>query len=108
MTATGLDDDGWPTPDAARKRFVTVCGLIARERVSINTNAEDLTPEQRRDLFTVLEEKLEYPADLSTTARDKAFKASMKEIVSLQRQFKSHLRADFVWQDELPYEKHPF
>ena len=45
VTATGLDDDGWPTPDAARKRFVTVCGLIARERVLINTNAEDLTPE---------------------------------------------------------------
>ena len=45
MTATGLDDDGWPTPDAARKRFVTVCGLVARERVSINTNAEDLTLE---------------------------------------------------------------
>ena len=108
MTATGLDDDGWPTPDAARKRFVTVCGLIARERVSINTNAEDLTPEQRRDLFTILEEKLEYPADLSTIARDKAFKAAMKEIASLQRRFKSHLRADFVRQDELPYEKHPF
>ena len=45
MTATGLDDDGWPTPDAARKRFVTVCGLIVRERMSIDTNAKDLTPE---------------------------------------------------------------
>ena len=45
VTATGLDDHGWPTQDAARKRFVLVYGLIARERVSINTNAEDLTPE---------------------------------------------------------------
>ena len=45
VTATGLDDNGWPTPDAARKTFVLVCGLIARERASINTNAEDLTPE---------------------------------------------------------------
>ena len=84
MTATGLDDDGWPTPDVARKRFVTVCGLIARERVSINTNAEDLTPKQRRDMFTILEEKLEYPADLSTAARDKALKSAMNEIASLQ------------------------
>jgi len=39
VTATGLDDHGWPTQDAARKRFVLVYGLIARERVSINTNA---------------------------------------------------------------------
>ena len=32
----------------------------------------------------------------------------MKEIASLQRQFKAHLRADFVRQDKLPFEKHPF
>ena len=108
VTATGLDEQGWPTPDAVRERFVLVCGLIARERVSINSKVEDLTPDERRDLFTILEEKLEYLADLSTTARDKAFKAAMKEIASLQRRFKSHLRADFVRQDELPYEKHPF
>ena len=61
VTASGLDDHGWPTQDAARKRFVLVYGLIARERVSINTNAEDLTPEQRRDLFTVLEENSRVP-----------------------------------------------
>ena len=55
-----------------------------------------------------MEEKLEYPADLSTAARDKALKSAMKEIASLQQRFKVHLRADFVWQDKLPYEKHPF
>ncbi|KAG2620543.1 hypothetical protein PVAP13_3NG215842 [Panicum virgatum] len=108
VTATGLDEQGWPTPDAARERFVLVCGLIARERVSINVKVEDLTPETRRDLFTILEEKLEYPANLSTAARDKAIKSAMKEIALLQRQFKAHLRADFVRQDELPFEKHPF
>ena len=99
MTATGLDEQGWPTPDAARERFILVCGLIARERVSINVTVEDLTPETRRDLFTVLEEKLEYPVNLSTAARDKAIKSAMKKIASLQRRFKAHLRADFVRQD---------
>ena len=108
MTATGLDEQGWPTPDAARERFVLVCGLIARERVSINVTVEDLTPETRRDLFTILEEKLEYPANLSTAARNKAIKSAMKEIALLQWRFKTHLRADFVRQDELPFEKHPF
>ena len=108
VTATRLDEQGWPTPDAARERFVLVGGLIARERVSINVKVEDLTPETRRDLFTILEEKLEYPANLSTAARDKAIKSAMKEIALLQWQFKAHLRADFVRQDELPFEKHPF
>ena len=72
MTATGLDEQGWPTPDAARDRFVLVCGLIARERVSINTKLEDLTLDEKNELFTVLEEKLEYPANLSTTDHNKA------------------------------------
>ena len=108
VTATGLDEQGWPTPDAARERFVLVCGLIARERVSINVKVEDLTPETRRDLFTILEENLEYPANLSTTAHDKAIKSAMKEIALLQWRFKAYLRADFVRQDELPFEKHPF
>ena len=108
MTVTGLDVQGWQTPDAARERFVLVCGLIARERMSINSKVEDLTPDERRDLFTILEEKLEYPANLSTAARDKAIKSAMKDIALLQRRLKRHLRADFVRQDELPFEKHPF
>ena len=60
VTATRLDDQSWPTPDAVRERFVLVYGFIARERVSINIKVEDLTLEERRDLFTALEEQLEY------------------------------------------------
>jgi hypothetical protein len=44
LIATGLDEKFWPTLDAARERFVLVCGLIARERVSINRKLEDLSP----------------------------------------------------------------
>ena len=81
VTATGLDEKGWLTPDAAREKFVLVCCLIARERVSINSKVEDLTPDER----SVLEEKLEYPGNLSTGAHDKAIKSTMKEIALLQR-----------------------
>jgi hypothetical protein len=50
-----------PTPDVARDRFVFVCGLIARERVSINKAFDDLSPIEKDHLFTVLEEMLDYP-----------------------------------------------
>ena len=92
MIATGLDNNFWPTPDAARDRFVLVCGLIARERVSINRAVEDLSPIEKEELFTVLEEKLDYPANLSESVRKKAVKAAMSEIGTLQRRFKAHLR----------------
>ena len=74
----------------------------------LTVTVEDLTPETRRDLFTVLEEKLEYPANLSIVAHDKAIKSARKEIALLQWRFKAHLRANLVRQDELPFEKHPF
>ena len=77
---------------ATRDRFVLVCGLIARERVSINKAVEDLSPIEKEELFTVLEEKLDYPANLAESVRKKAVKAAMSEIATLQRRFKTHLR----------------
>jgi hypothetical protein len=53
LTANGLDANFWPTPDAARDRFVFVRGLIARERVSINKVVEDLSPIEKDHLFIV-------------------------------------------------------
>ena len=100
--------DCWPTANVVRDIFVLVCGLIARERVSIDTKLEDLTLDDKNELFTVLEKKLEYSANMSTVDRNKAIKSAMDEIASLQQRLKSHLRADLVRQDELPFEKHPF
>ena len=96
LTTTGLDNNYWPTPDAARDRFVLVCGLIARERVSINRAVEDLSPIEKEELFTVLEEKLDYPANLEESVRKKAVKAAIPEIGTLQRRFKAHLRKKYV------------
>jgi hypothetical protein len=55
LTTTRLDANFWPTPDAARDRFVLVYGLIARERVSINKAVDDLSPIKKDHLFIVLE-----------------------------------------------------
>jgi hypothetical protein len=91
LTATGLDANFWPTPDAARDRFVLVCGPIARERVSMNKAVDDLSPIEKDHLFTVLEEKLEYPANLEESVCKKVVKAAISKIGTLQRWFKDHL-----------------
>jgi hypothetical protein len=46
---------------------------------------------EKDHLFTVLEEKLDYPANLEESIRKKAFKAAISEIGTLQRRFKAHL-----------------
>jgi hypothetical protein len=92
LTTTGLDANFCPTPDAARDRFVLVCGLIVRERVSINKAVDDLTPIEKDHLFTVLEEKLKYPTSLEESVRKKAVNAAISKIRTLQRRFKAHLR----------------
>jgi hypothetical protein len=108
LTATGLDANFWPTPDAARDRFVLVCGLIARERVSINKVVDDLSPIEKDHLFTVLEENLDYPANLEESIRKKAVKAAISKIGTLQRRFKAHLRKKYVSEEETPFVKHAF
>jgi hypothetical protein len=80
LTATRLDANFWSTPDAARDRFVLVCGLIARERVSINKAVDDLPPIEKNHLFTVLEEKLDYPANLEESICKKAVKAAISRL----------------------------
>jgi hypothetical protein len=87
LTATGLDANFWPTPDARRDRFVLVCGLIAQERVSINKAVDDLSPIEKDHQFTILEEKLDYLANLEESVRKKVVKEAISEIGSLQRWF---------------------
>jgi hypothetical protein len=69
-----------------------VFGLIARERVSINKAVDDLSPIEKDHLFTVLEEELDYPANLEESVRKKAVKVAISKIGILQRRFKAHLR----------------
>jgi hypothetical protein len=92
LTGTGLDANFWPTLDAARDIFVLVCGLIARERVSIKKEVDDLSPIEKDHLFTILEEKLDYPSNLEESVRKKAVKAAISHIGTLQQRFKANLR----------------
>jgi hypothetical protein len=90
LIATGLDANFCPTPDAARDRLALVCGLIAWERVSTNKEVDDLSPIEKDHLFIVLEEKLDYPANLEESIRKKAVKAAISQIGTLKRRFKAH------------------
>jgi hypothetical protein len=108
LIATGLDGNFWPTPGAARDRFVLFCGLIAREGVSINKVVDDLSPIAKDHLFTVLEEKLDYPTNLEESVRKKVVKAAISKIGTLQWRFKTHLRKKYVSEDKTPFVKHAF
>jgi hypothetical protein len=89
-------------------RFVLVCGLIAQERVSINKAVDDLSPIEKDHLFTVLEEKVDYPANLEESVRKKAVKAAISHIGTLQRRFKAHLGKKYVSEEETPFLKLAF
>jgi hypothetical protein len=69
-----------------------VCGLIALERVSINKAVDDLSPIEKDHLFTVLEEKLDYLANLEESVHKNAVMETMSQIGTMQRGFKAHLR----------------
>jgi hypothetical protein len=60
--------------------------------VSINKAVDDLSPIKKDHMFTILEEKLDYSANLEESVRKKAVKAAISEIGTLQRRFKAHLR----------------
>jgi hypothetical protein len=77
LSATGLDANFWPTSDVARDRIVLVCGLITRERVSIKKVVDDLSPIEKNHMFTILEEKLDYPANQEESVCNKAVKATI-------------------------------
>ena len=100
VAITGIDDEGWPVPQAVRDRFVLVCGLIARERVSVNVKLKSIPMETKEiDLFPILEHKLEYPGNLSRADHQKAIRSAMKEIGLLH---KSHLRTSFMRPESHP------
>jgi hypothetical protein len=73
-----------------------VCGLIAHERVSINKVVDDLSPIEKDHVFTVLEEKLEYLANLEESVHKKAVKAAISKIGTLQRRFEAYFRKKYV------------
>jgi hypothetical protein len=62
--------------------------------VSINKAVDDLSPIEKDHMFTVLEEKLDYPANLEEFVRKKVVKTAISQIRTLQRRFKAHLRKE--------------
>jgi hypothetical protein len=60
--------------------------------VSINKAVDDLSPIEKDHLFKVLEEKLDYLANLEESVRQKVVKIAISHIGTLQRWFKARLR----------------
>jgi hypothetical protein len=75
--------------------------------VSINKEVDDLSPIETDHLFTVLDEKLDYPANLEESVRKKAVKAAISHIGTLQWRFKAHLKK-YVSEEETLFVKHAF
>jgi hypothetical protein len=48
--------------------------------MSIDKSVDDLSPIEKDHLLTVLEEKLDYPANLEESVRRKAVKAAISQI----------------------------
>jgi hypothetical protein len=74
----------------------------------MNKAVDDLSPIEKDHLFTVLEEKLDYPANLEEYDLKKEVKATISQIGTLQWWFKTHLRKKYVSEEETPFVKHAF
>jgi molybdopterin converting factor small subunit len=66
------------------------------------------TPIEKDHLFTVLEEKIDYPANLEEYVLKKAVKVAISEIGTLQQRFKAHLIKKYVSEEETPFVNHAF
>jgi hypothetical protein len=76
--------------------------------VSINKAVDDLSPIKKDHLFTVFEEKPDYPANLEESLRKKAVKVAISQIGTLQRWFNAHLRKKYVSEEETSFVNHAF
>jgi hypothetical protein len=65
-------------------------------------------PIEKGHLFAVLEEKLDYPANLVESVHKKAVKVAISQIRTLQWRFKAHYRKKYVSEEETPFVKHAF
>jgi hypothetical protein len=76
--------------------------------VSIKKAVDDLSPIDKDHMSKVLEQKLDYPANLEESIHKKAVKAALSEIRTLQLRFKALLRKKYVSEEEAPFVKHAF
>ncbi|RLN40628.1 hypothetical protein C2845_PM01G48040 [Panicum miliaceum] len=87
----GIDGEGFPTNDNGLKWWRLIYGLIARQRVGINVNFEDVDEPARQGLFETMNEYLEFPEGTSEAQMNRVRGAAWKSIAKLHRHFKSKL-----------------
>jgi hypothetical protein len=98
-----VNDEGLLMDKDRRMRLSRVCGLTARQRVSINLSSfDELTKDEKQQLFdNCVQAYVEYPEEL----KEKGKKLAMKNISHSWRTYKSKLAK--CWRNnENPFDKY--
>ncbi|RLN28740.1 hypothetical protein C2845_PM05G17910 [Panicum miliaceum] len=102
----GIDSEGFLTNDNGLKRWRRIYGLIARQRVGINVNFEDVDELARQGLFETMKGYLEFPEGTSEAQMNHVRGAAWKSIAKLHIHFKSKLVRNFVNEGKEPFDVH--
>jgi hypothetical protein len=106
MIVTEVDIVGMPVPLTQKRRFRTLAGLIARQKIPLNLpEIKELRNDEKWDLFDKhVQKHLKFQED----AKPQAFKLFWKMAAKAWRQLRFQLRQDFIKKGLEPFTRHPF
>jgi hypothetical protein len=89
MNASKVNEDGQPLDQRTLMRLSRVCGIAARQRVSLTLEKfEDLTEDEKNELFAnSIQQYVVYPEEL----KEKGKRVAMKGISHSWRGYKNRL-----------------
>lgn len=105
VTAIDPANGGPLKPDAARKKFKTVCGIVARERVSINLPSWKKV--SKEDRAAMKREILKYFIIRTDDDRKRVERAALLTANKAWKAWKSKLVTEYVYQDLTPFSVWP-
>ena len=103
MSVGEVNDEGLPLDMRVNTRLSRVCGLAARQRVSLTLERfDDLTENDKNELFkNSIQAYVEYPEEL----KEKEKKLAMKIISQAWRTYKS-MHVKFLREQKNPFDKY--
>jgi hypothetical protein len=106
MIVTEVDIVGMPVPLTQKCRFEALAGLVARQKIPSHLpEIKELRNDEKWDLFDKhVQKHLKFQED----AKSQAFKIFWKMAAKAWRQFKFHLRRDFIRKGLEPFTRHSF
>lgn len=101
MTAISPSNGAPFKPDAARKKFSTVCGIVARDRVSINLPHWKKVSQNERD--DIKKEILKYFIIRDPADKKRVERAALLTANKAWKQWKSKLVTEYVDREKTPF-----